>query len=95
MTAEEIIAEVDEAFVELPRPGMPAGFVPSGKLGNPGWDAVEYHRARAFADLVPALVKNVLEQPRKYLPRFLQDLGDSARLRVFTPRHLRASATRR
>ena len=90
MTAEEIIVEVNEAFAELPRPGIPPGFVPSGRLGNPGWDAVEYHRARAFADLVPDLVKHVLEQPAKYLPRFLQDVGDSDRLRVFTPRHMRA-----
>jgi hypothetical protein len=83
-TADEIVAELRQAFAEVPRPGIPKDYVPSGRLGNPGWDEFTYHSALVFAEQVPEHARRVFTCPEEYLHDFLWHLSDSERLGVFT-----------
>jgi hypothetical protein len=83
-TAAEIVAELQKVFAEVPRPGMPRNYVPSGRLGNPGWDEFTYHSALVFAEQVPEHARRVFASPDDYLHDFLWHLSDSERLGVFS-----------
>jgi hypothetical protein len=83
-TAKAIIHELELAFAEVPRPGIPENYAPSGRLGNPGWDEFTYHSALVFAEQLPEHARRVFASPGEYLHDFLWHLSDSERLGVFT-----------
>ncbi len=82
-TAETIVHELELAFAEVPRPGIPENYTPSGRLGNPGWDEFTYHSALVFAEQVPEHTRRLFASPGEYLHDFLWHLSDSERLGVF------------
>jgi hypothetical protein len=90
MTPDEIVAELSELFANVPRPGIPPGYVPTGSLGNPGWDEFTYHSAVVFAEQVPDHVRRAFESPDVYVPELLWHLSDSERLGVFSNRQIAA-----
>jgi hypothetical protein len=83
-----IIAQLREEFAEVPRPGLPPGYVPDGKLGNPGWDEFTYHSALVFAEQLPDHVRRAFDSPDKQIPDLLWHLSDSDRLGVFSNRQV-------
>lgn len=82
-TAEGIVHELEQAFAQVPRPGIPENYAPSGRLGNPGWDEFTYHSALVFAEQVPDHARRVFASPDEYLHDYLWHLSDSERLGVF------------
>jgi hypothetical protein len=88
MSEGEIISELREAFANVPRPGIPEDYVPSGRLGNPGWDEFTYHSALVFAEQLPDHLQRVFDSPEENLPKLLWHLSDSERLAVFSPQQL-------
>ena len=88
MNADEIVAELERVFAEVPRPGIPKNYVPSGKLGNPGWDEFTYHSALVLAEQLPGHVKRAFDSPQEELPRLFWHLSDSERLGVFSKAQL-------
>lgn len=90
MSGDEIVAQLREVFAKVPRPGLPPGYIPDGKLGNPGWDEFTYHSALVFAEQVPDHVKRALDSPERHLGDLLWHLSDSERLGVFSNRQIAA-----
>jgi hypothetical protein len=84
VTGDEIVAQLREVFAKVPRPGLPPGYMPDGRLGNPGWDEFTYHSALVFAEQVPDHVKRAFESPAERIPDLLWHLSDSERLGVFS-----------
>lgn len=90
MTEEDIVAQLREVFAKVPRPGLAPGYVPDGRLGNPGWDEFTYHSALVFAEQVLDRVKRALESPEQRAGDLLWHLSDSERLGVFSNRQIAA-----
>ncbi len=88
MNADDIVAELREVFADVPRPGLPPDYVPSGKLGNPGWDEFTYHSALVFAEQLPDHVRRAFGSPEDQIPELLWHLSDSDRLGVFSNRQV-------
>jgi len=89
LTAEELLAGLRQVFADVPRPGLPKNYVPTGRLGNPGWDEFTYHSAVVLAEQIPDHVRRALDSPADEVSRLLWHLSDSERLGVFSARQLR------
>jgi hypothetical protein len=90
MTGDDIVARLREVFREVPRPGIPPGYVPDGELGNPGWDEFTYHSALVFAEQIPDHVRRAFDSPNEHVAVLLWHLSDSQRLGVFSNRQIAA-----
>lgn len=69
LSAEELIAELRQVFADVPRPGLPKNYVPTGRLGNPGWDEFTYHSAVVLAEQIPDHVRRALDSPSDQVSR--------------------------
>jgi hypothetical protein len=90
MGGDEVIEELKDVFAKVPRPGIPPGYVPGDKLGNPGWDEFTYHSALVFAEQLPDHFRRAFASPDKQIPDLLWHFSDSERLGVFSNRQIGA-----
>ncbi len=58
--------------------------MPLDKLDNPGWDPICFASDKAFAYLIPGLVRLVLYHTDAYIQQFLFHLENSERIALFT-----------
>ena len=58
--------------------------LPLAKLDNPGWDPICFASDKAFAYLIPGLVRVVLYHTDEYIQQFLFHLENPGRIALFT-----------